>query len=1029
MYHQVLRNVFHIKLKGEVIMKNKVLALFLCFVLVLGTNSIIFAQDTIQLESLPDDYFSNIYEYKYYENVRGTLTEDHDHQVFSWTVPEQQEYIIETTGNFATRLTEYTVNSDGEIIYSGTYTNENNDNINAKTKITAMIGTKYYFVIDAANTRDLFRNETPTFFRIRSEYNELIDDYTNYTDTANDNAETGNYSNYVKKNCKIDYDGDVDVFVYNGCIGNGTIEFEKADLPLNVTVYTLPNANDFGEQQRVKTFNIDFSGPLPQPITFSKNERVFIVIKQDQTGNYDEINSQYTFRYYAPNKMDQYDLDANSEYGNVPMYASDLGIGFHIAYPTLHYNDYDYYTFTPEYDGTEITATLGSTSSDLLYDINLYENIIINPSQPTLYPTNPIASGVKEDNKKILRYNELKSGTKYYLEVKSPSPKTIYDSQNPYELTVIKKNTYSAVLKNDIILQHTAGNDINTTKDFFDIIMQNIECKVSDSIIPSDEARGHIQLIYNDRALSYSDINKLEPGEYPIIVKFYGDAATGGTVTLKVSKETQPKLFYTGDGFIYPRINQWWETWIEWRIYDPNRPEDLFSYCHFGLEDNYVICKDKLYSVPSASFIYDTIFNNCDYSISTNYLITVKVTYDGTAEYLLSDPSILPSDNKPIYYDTYAIIPIALAHSDINGQLFVDSELTESFAYSFSYQPVKNNLSNIKEISSDRDSAVALDSNGNVYAWGDGSYYDLGTGNKDNVFNPVKVEGLPKIVQIAKGKHHTLALDENGNIWGWGNNSRGEVHGSLKGKVTVPTQIPGIDNVISIAAGTGFSAAIKNDGTVWTWGDNQYDKLGDRESDISSEPSKVIGINNVSKVTCGEKFTAALSEGNLYTWGDNSSGQLGDGTNTSRSTPQLIGSGYTDIAAGNSHMLAILDNDLYTWGYNSVGQLGLNNKTSKNTPQLVFSNVSKIGAGYNHSMMVSDGKLYTWGGGGSGRLGNGGTNNTLKPTIVPSLKNINIVGLDGGYDFSLVLDNNGRVWSCGSNKKGQLGLYPEGITK
>lgn len=223
-------------------MKNKVLALFLCFVLVLGTNSIIFAQDTIQLESLPDDYFSNIYEYKYYENVRGTLTEDHDHQVFSWTVLEQQEYTIETTGNFATRLTVYTVNSDGEIIYSGTYTNENNDNINARTKITSMVGRKYYFVIDAANTRDLFRNETPTFFRIRNEYNDLIDDYTNYTDTANDNAETGNYSNYVKKNCKIDYDGDVDVFVYNGCLGNGTIEFEKSNLPLNVTVYILPSA-------------------------------------------------------------------------------------------------------------------------------------------------------------------------------------------------------------------------------------------------------------------------------------------------------------------------------------------------------------------------------------------------------------------------------------------------------------------------------------------------------------------------------------------------------------------------------------------------------------------------------------------------------------------------------------------------------------------------------------------------------------------------------------------------------------------
>lgn len=143
----------------------------------------------------------------------------------------------------------------------------------------------------------------------------------------------------------------------------------------------------------------------------------------------------------------------------------------------------------------------------------------------------------------------------------------------------------------------------------------------------------------------------------------------------------------------------------------------------------------------------------------------------------------------------------------------------------------------------------------------------------------------------------------------------------------------------------------------------------------------------------------------------------------------MIGNGYTDIAAGNSHMLAILDNNLYTWGYNSVGQLGLNNKTSKNTPQLVYSNVSKIGAGYNHSMMVSDGKLYTWGSGGSGQLGNGKTGNVLKPTLVPDFDNINFAGLDGGYDFSLVLDSNGIVWSSGSNEKGQLGIYSNTVTE
>lgn len=1160
-------------------MKNKVLALFLCFVLVLGTNSIIFAQETIQIESLPDDYFSNIYEYKYYENVRGTLTEDHDHQVFSWTVPEQQEYTIETTGNFATRLTEYTVNSNGEIIYSGTYTNDNNDNINASTKITAQVGRKYYFVIDAANTRDLFRNETPTFFRIRSEYNDLIDDYTNYTDTANDNAETGNYSNYVKKNCKIDYDGDVDVFVYNGCIGNGTIEFENADLPLNVTVYTLPSANDFGEQQRVKTFNIDSSGPLPQPITFSKNERVFIVIKQDQTGNYDEINSKYTFRYYAPNKMDQYDLNANSEYGNVPMYASDLGLGFHIEYPTLHYNDYDYYTFTPEYDGTEITATLGSTSSNLLYDINLYENVLIDPSQPTLYPTNPIASGIKEDNKKILKYNELKSGTKYYLEVKSPSPKTIYDSQNPYELTVIKKNTYSAVLKNDIILEHTAGNDINTTKDFFDIIIQNIECKVSDSIIPSDEARGHIQLIYNDRALSYSDINKLEPGEYPIIVKFYGDAATGGTVILKVSEAIilQDGILYPGmdvwwktekdedlenyyftldsvdviynnkkyiipektlqynnefeiydydknhyygigikvtsngtaeyildkewsedikdiiytddfiiipiiniwsdeygkiltltnysfylfcnertqypkDGVVYPNKDIWWSSSINWRYENQNSTQQPYASATFSLESINVVCKEKSYTVPKKVFYYDELLSKYDYQIYGEYLLSVKVTYNGPAEYVLTSRNSHPLPKNyyhSIYYDTYAIIPIAFVHADMNGQLILYSLMPVSIYTNGQYAskitvPTINSIfynmfyeqfgDSISEISVKRNSAAAI-SNGDVYTWGDGAYYDLGHGNKDNVFYPKKVDRLPTIFHIAKGKNHTLAVDKDGYVWGWGNNSNSEVSPGSPGKVAYPTRVLGLSDVIMVAAGTGFSVALKGDGTVWTWGNHADSRLGDRGPEDSDFPRQVIGIDKVFDIACGEDFVVALSENKIYTWGGNSCGQLGDGTYDNRSTPQAIAEssygGLNKIATGNKHVLAVIDNKLYTWGNNSVGQLGLNDKTNRNTPQYVCDNVSLVGAGYNHSMMICDDKLYTWGGGGNGQLGIGGTPSTvLKPTFVSEIEYpASFVKLDGGYDFTVLLYFWGGISVFGSNEKGQLGLYPDFITE
>lgn len=72
------------------------------------------------------------------------------------------------------------------------------------------------------------------------------------------------------------------------------------------------------------------------------------------------------------------------------------------------------------------------------------------------------------------------------------------------------------------------------------------------------------------------------------------------------------------------------------------------------------------------------------------------------------------------------------------------------------------------QVEAKRNSVVALDVNGDVYTWGDGAYDDLGHGNKDNVYYPKKVEGLPKIKQVAKGENHTLAVDIDGNVWGWG---------------------------------------------------------------------------------------------------------------------------------------------------------------------------------------------------------------------------------------------------------------------
>lgn len=488
-------------------------------------------------------------------------------------------------------------------------------------------------------------------------------------------------------------------------------------------------------------------------------------------------------------------------------------------------------------------------------------------------------------------------------------------------------------------------------------------------------------------------------------------------------------IYYPNDGIIYPGKDSWWSTSINWEPYDLDE-ECYYPNCNFTLESINVNCKKETYTVPGKTFAFREVFGKYDYDKNSEYYLNVKVNYDGAAQYQLDNNTDNYNGNTAItYYDTYAIIHIGRVQSDNNGQLFFRDFPNISIYTNGQYIkqlaiPVINNTSfKIKDIAVDRETAIALTDNGEVYTWGDGSFYDLGQGKfKINEYKPVKVNGLPKIIKIAKGKHHVLALDINGEIWGWGNNSSGEIYSAYNWKVYVPTKIPGINNVKDIAAGTGFSAAVKNDGTLWTWGNNTDGKLGDHGENTTNNPAQVIGINNVSKITCGEKFMAALSDDTVYTWGDNSHGQLGDGTNNSRNIPTAIEGSYKDIVAGNSHMLAVSTSSiLYTWGYNSVGQLGLGDKVTRNIPTSTGKTATVIGAGYNHSFYTDGENTYGFGSNSKGQLGIGEANTAINPTLIPGLKNI--VKIDGGFDFTIAKDQDSNMWVFGNNDIGQLGLY------
>ena len=85
-----------------------------------------------------------------------------------------------------------------------------------------------------------------------------------------------------------------------------------------------------------------------------------------------------------------------------------------------------------------------------------------------------------------------------------------------------------------------------------------------------------------------------------------------------------------------------------------------------------------------------------------------------------------------------------------------------------------------------------------------------------------------------------------------------------------------------------------------------------------------------------------------------------------------------------------------------------------------------IVSGYQHGMALSvSGRIWSWGSQGSGRLGNGLTAAADVP--VPGRVRLgagnfeNGAALSAGYDHSLVIDQNRKLWAFGENGLGQLG--------
>ncbi|XP_029169078.1 LOW QUALITY PROTEIN: uncharacterized protein LOC114939022 [Nylanderia fulva] len=235
---------------------------------------------------------------------------------------------------------------------------------------------------------------------------------------------------------------------------------------------------------------------------------------------------------------------------------------------------------------------------------------------------------------------------------------------------------------------------------------------------------------------------------------------------------------------------------------------------------------------------------------------------------------------------------------------------------------------------------LALTEEGEVYSW-KFNEFESDARSQIPIMQPTPTRVVFKkcIVDIACGSYHSLALTSDGQVYAWGDNSYGQVgihksnayssgYNQMSHKVDVPNLISGLKekNVVSIACGSKFNMVVTGEGELYGWGDNKSGQInykfvmnGSNLYKYYAHPFE-IAVNDkvIAKVACGFEHTLALTdEGKVYAWGNNNKGQIGVHNALSISVltmvdiPELV----LDIGASANFSVAVGTNKtVYVWG-------------------------------------------------------------------------------------------------------------------
>jgi alpha-tubulin suppressor-like RCC1 family protein len=234
-----------------------------------------------------------------------------------------------------------------------------------------------------------------------------------------------------------------------------------------------------------------------------------------------------------------------------------------------------------------------------------------------------------------------------------------------------------------------------------------------------------------------------------------------------------------------------------------------------------------------------------------------------------------------------------------------------------------------------------------------------------------------------------------------------------------------------VATGSRHSCHV-HDGALSCWGDNSQGQLGTGDQTSRNTPQHIGTDRDWQTVSAGAHHTCGLRMGTVYCWGDNSQGQLGSGSIGGwRTRPRSVAN-WTDVvdvrcASDNCCALRQSNGGLYCWGSNLDGSAGIGGTNSLPVAQPArvapaSSFTSAFAVGWGHSCAIRrDHALFCWGGDSAGELGQAESRTASNvPTQVQDDKDW--LRVAAGMRYTCGIRRGGALSCWGANDQGQLGI-------